>query len=525
MPRGGERFGAWYDHATAEKAVAFFPRHLRLTEGEWAGRPFVLAPWQAQIVRQVFGWKRADGSRLIRTLYEELPRKNGKTEFAAGIAIVLVVGDGEYGGQVYAMAVAEDQARILFNKAGQMVRMSPTLSKEFELLKPSIYLPALNASIRPISSKPGSKHGFNPIGALADELHEWSDGELYEVIREGMGARRQPLSVLITTAGEARRGFGWEMHERAKKIRDGIIEDPTFLPVIFAADDDDDWTDEAVWAKANPNLGVSPKIEFLRDELQAALESPRKEARFKRYYLNIWTNQAQRWLPMDRWDACSELPFDPKALEGRRCWGALDLSRKVDISAFVLCFPPDDGEEVWTWLVFLWVPEERMAWRARNDQVPYPDWARQGLIKATPGNVVDYRVIRADINELGRRYGIEEIGFDPWNATQLATQLGEEDGFVMVEMRQGNRTLSEPCKFVEGLVLETKLATGGHPVLRWMASNIVVKSDVNENIQPDKAKSTERIDGMTAGIMATGRAMVHVNGEAVIDYAPGEMFA
>lgn len=525
MPAGGERLGAWFDAATAARAEAFFPKHLRLTEGEWAGRPFVLAPWQRDVVRAVFGWKRADGTRLIRTVYLEVGRKNGKTEFAGGLSLLILVGDGEYGGQVYSMAVSEDQARILFNKAAHMVRFSPTLSTEIELLKPAIYLPALSASIRPISSSPGSKHGFNPSGAVADELHEWADGELLEVIQEGMGARRQPLSVLITTAGEARRGFGWDMHERAKRIRDGLIEDPTFLPVIFAADEDDDWTDEAVWAKANPNLGISPKIEFLRDEMRAALDSPRKESRFKRYYLNIWTNQASRWLPMDRWDRCGEIGIDLAALEGRPCWGGLDLSRKVDISAFVLCFPPEAGEDTWVWLTFLWVPEERMAWRARNDQVPYPEWAREGLIKATPGNVVDYRVIRADIQALGERFAVQEIGFDPWNATQLATQLGEEDGFVMVEMRQGARTLSEPCKFVEGLVLEGQLAHGGHAVLRWMASNAVVKADVNENIQPDKARSSERIDGIVAGIMATGRAMVHVRAAHEIAYVPGQMFA
>lgn len=508
MPAGGERYGARYDSIAADMAVAFFRQHLRHTEAEWAGRPFIPAAWQEDhIIRPLFGWKRADGTRLIRTVYLEIPRKNGKTELAAGVSLIALMGDGEMGGQVYSMAVDEDQAKIVFDKAGVMVGSSPGLQAELEVFKTSIYCPALMASFKPLSKAPGSKHGFSPSGAIADEIHAWASGDLYQVVHDGMAARRQPIELITTTAGLHGFGFGWEMHDYAVKVRDGILEDPSFLPVIFAAEADDDWTDEAVWAKANPNLGVSPKIEFLRAQCAKAQSNPRLENNFRRFHLNQWVAQTERWLPMAAWDECGE-PVDPESLKGRECYGGLDLSRKIDISAFDLVFPPISEGERWKVLSFFWVPEERIDIRVKRDKVPYDLWVAEGLIKATPGNIVDYRVIFNDIVALGGDYVIREIGFDPWAATQLSTDLADE-GFTMVEIRQGFRSLSEPSKKLEELVLQRHLAHGGNKVLRWMASNVAIRSDPNENIAPDKDKSTERIDGITALIVALARAIFH----------------
>lgn len=532
MPPGGERFGAWFDAEAADLACEFFSKHLRHTEAEWAGKPFELAQWQRdRIIRPLFGWKRADGTRLIRTVYLEVPRKNGKTELAAGVSILALLADGEVGGQAYSMAVDKDQAKIVFNKAGVMVGYSDTLRDELEIFKTSIYCPALMAAFKPLSSSPNTKHGFHPSVAIADEIHVWNDGELYQVVHDGMAGRAQPIELLITTAGIARVGFGWEQHVYAEKVLSGEVEDPTFLPVIFGVAADADWTDEKQWAIANPNLGVSPKLDFLRQQCTRAKESVRKENNFRRYHLNQWTEQSERWLSIAAWDECGEA-VDPDSLLGRECYGGLDLSRKIDISAFVLVFPPAEEGERWKILCYFWVPKERIDLRVKNDRVPYDQWVADGFITATAGNVVDYRVIFNDIAGnpalgivgLGSKYVIREVGFDPWNATQLANEL-IDDGFEMVEMRQGMRTLSEPMKRVEEMVLEAQFAHGANPVLRWMAGNVAVRMDANENIMPDKEKSTERIDGMAALINAMGRAMFHGDGETEITYQRGEMFS
>lgn len=511
MPRGGERFGAWYDDKAAAKAVAFFSRYLRHVEGEWAGQRFHLTDWQRdRFVLPAFGWKRADGTRLIRTVYGEVPRKNGKTSLGAGLANLLLVGDGERGGQGYAMAVDKDQATLLFGKAGEMVNASPELSEVVEVYKTSIFCPGLTASFKPLSRTVANKHGFSPSFALGDELHEWPDGEVADVVHKGMGARRQPLEIYITTAGLRGRGYGWEMHERARMIAEGEFDDPTFLPVIYAAGEDDDWTDPATWAKANPNLGTSLKLSFLEAECLEAQRSPRKENDFRRFHLNQWTEQVTRWLPMNDWKACSADPADSDRwrtleaqLRGKACFGGIDLGATKDISALVWTFPPQEGVERLTVLCRFWVPKATMADRVERFRVPYDEWARRGALRETAGNVTDYGAIRAQVMADAEAFRIQHLALDRWNGVQLGQEL-MEDGAPIEFFGQGYLSMAGPTRELERLVLDRAMEHGNQPVLGWMAANAAVLEDPAGNIKPAKNLSTEKIDGVVALIMGLG---------------------
>lgn len=525
IPRGAEEFEPWFDFATAERAVQFFPDYLKHTEAEWSGRPFVLSPWQANDIRVVFGWKRKDGTRLIRVVYMEIPRKNGKTELAAGVALLLLVADGEKGGQVYSMAGNKNQAKLAFDKAGVMVGFSEDLTEAVDVFKTSLFCSELMSRFEPISAVARTKHGFSPSGAVADELHEWTSGDLHDVVHKGTGARRQPLEWLITTAGVFGRGYGWEMHDRAVKIRDGDLVDPTFLPVIYAADPDDDWTLEETWRKANPNLGVSIKLDWMRHECRTAQTSPRLENDFRRYHLNQWTEQAVRWLPMtvvddDKrnvggWDHLdgrqSERWRDlPDLMEGRFCTGGVDLSQTRDLTALVWLFAPedhDDPDAIWTAVPRFYVPEANVRDRVKRDRVPYDKWIAAGALKATPGNVVDYSWIYQDIKDDAERFQVGKIGVDPWNGMQFMLSLMDE-GFDAVRFRQGFASMNEPSKKLEKVVIGGKLEHGAHPVLRWCATNVAVETDPAGNIKPSKVKSSERIDGVVGLVEAVGVALV-----------------
>lgn len=521
MPMGAEKLGAWFDHAAADAAVEFFHRYLRHTEGEWWGKPFRLSAWQEHdIIRPVFGWKRADGTRLIRQVYLEVPRKNGKTELAAGISLLALVADGEPGGQGYSMAVEKDQAKIVFNKACVMANLSPQLSQSVEVYKTSLFVPELMASFKPLSSSPGSKHGFSPHFAIGDELHEWPDGELHDVVHKGTAARRQPLEILITTAGQPGVGYGWELHEFALAVLSGNIEDPTFWARIYAADPDDDWMAEATWRKANPNYGISVKPEYLASEVAKAQGNSRRIGDFKRFHLNVWNDQVQGGLAMDRWDACPIRPVTLEDLRGRPCWGGLDLSTTTDVTALCLVSPWESGEGWDFWWRF-WLPTAGLRERVRRDRVPYDRWMEDGFVVGTEGDVVDYDAVRACItgtvphpSHAGRSLveilDLRELAIDRWNAAQITTQL-TEDGVPVVPFGQGMVSMSAPTKEFERLIQGCRMNHGGNPVARWMASCTVIQSDSHDNVKPvkpDRRKSFKRIDGIVAAIMALGRATV-----------------
>jgi phage terminase large subunit-like protein len=487
-----------------DHACAFFGRYLTHVKGEWAGQPLELQDWAYDdIIRPIFGTIR-DGVRQYRRAYIEVPRKNAKSTIASGVALYMLLADNEPGAEVYSCAADREQARIVFDMAKGMVEASPELSKRCKVVRNAITVPATGSTYKALSADAFTKHGLNAHGVVFDELHAQKNRELWDVMATSMGSRRQPLMFAITTAGTYDpHSICWEIHDYAIKVRDGIIDDDTFLPVVYGADKEDDWTDPKVWAKANPGLGVTVKYEYLERECLRAKEIPAAQNTFRRLHLDQWTEQDTRWLDMDVWDANGAV-FDIDGLHGRECYIGLDLANTIDIAAAACVFPPvEEGEKFKVRMLF-WVPSDNILQRAKRDRVPYDVWAREGWITTTDGNVIDYSAIRRDINELP--YQIREIAIDRWNATQLATQLGEDDGLNVFLMGQGFVSMAAPTKELERVLVGREMAHGGNPVLKWMASNVAVRQDPAGNLKPDKGKSTEKIDGIVALVMGLGRA-------------------
>lgn len=512
----------YFDKAKAEAAVSFFPKFLRFVDGEWAGKPFHLQPWQAHHVGQIFGWRRRkNGRRRYRFARGWVPRKNGKTELAAGLAHLLTVGDREPGAQVYSHALDQKQANICYDKAARMVALSAPLSKLYEVTKTGMLCHKTMASFRPLAAGALTKHGLSPHANIGDEAHAWKNGSLHTFLIQGMGARRQPLDITISTAGEINT-YGYELYLNSKAILLDPTLDPETYVFCYEAETDDDWTDPRVWAKANPNLGVSLKHEFLQTECKRAQQSPRLENDFKRYHLDIWVEQMVRWFPMARWpdntaepgkpDYWRRLPAIAKELKKsgrlRGPFGGLDLGSTSDITALVWAFQPDNEESGRTILIpRFWVPEDKVEERD-SPRTPYRRWIEQGALQTTPGNVTDYDFIEAAIAADVDEFGCEGLGYDPWNATQVAVHL-QESGLPMQEVRQGYASLAAPSKELERLFLSGQLEHGNHPVLKWMFGNATYRKDPAGNIKPDKERAAEKIDGVVGSVMAVGLMAVN----------------
>ena len=496
-----------YNQEAADHAVNFI-QCLCHTKGTWAGKPFELLDWQEQIIRDIFGILKPNGYRQFNTAYIEIPKKMGKSELAAAVALLLTCGDFEERAEVYGCAADRQQASIVFEVAADMVRMCPALSKRVKILtaaKRIVYIPT-NSFYQVLSAEAYSKHGFNIHGVVFDELHTQPNRKLFDVMTKGSGdARMQPLYFLITTAGTDTKSICYETHQKAKDIIEGRKIDPTFYPVIYGADENDDWTDPKVWKKANPSLGITVGIDKVRAACESAKQNPAEENAFRQLRLNQWVKQAVRWMPMEKWDRCA-FAVNEDELEGRVCYGGLDLSSTTDITALVLVFPPTDDDDRYIVLPYFWIPEDCMEQRVRRDHVPYDIWERQGLMQTTDGNVIHYGYIEKFIERLGERFNIREIAFDRWGAVQMVQNL-EGMGFTVVPFGQGFKDMSPPTKELMNLVLGEKIAHGGHAVLRWMMDNIFIKTDPAGNIKPDKEKSTEKIDGAVATIMALDRAI------------------
>ena len=508
-----------YDADAADYAVMFI-ESLCHTKGTWARKPFELIDWQEQIIRDIFGVLKPNGYRQFNTAYIEIPKKQGKSELAAAVALLLTCGDGEERAEVYGCAADRQQASIVFNVAADMVRMCPALSKRVKILdsqKRLIYQPT-GSIYQVLSADVGNKHGFNTHGVVFDELHTQPNRKLFDVMTKGFGdARMQPLYFLITTAGNDTKSICYEIHQKAKDIIEERKIDHTFYPVIYGAEESDDWTDPKVWKKANPSLGITVGIDKVKDACESAKQNPGEENSFRQLRLNQWVKQAVRWMPMDKWDKC-EFAVCEDDLEGRICYGGLDLSSTTDITAFVLVFPPEDENDKYIILPYFWIPEDNLDLRVQRDHVPYDVWERQGFLQTTEGNVVHYGYIEKFIESLGERFNIREIAFDRWGAVQMVQNL-EGMGFTVVPFGQGFKDMSPPTKELMKLVLEQRIAHGGHPVLRWMMDNIFIRTDPAGNIKPDKEKSTEKIDGAVATIMALDRAIRcgNDNGASVYD--------
>ena len=525
-----------YDKAKADRVIQFI-NGLCHTKGEWTGRPFHLLPWQEdEVLRPFFGTVDEKGYRQYRFCYVEIPKKNGKSELAGAVSAYCLFADGEMGGEVYSAAGDRDQASIVFNVAAYMVEHNKRLKARTDIInsRKRMVVPKTNSFYAALSRETSTKHGYNPSCVIVDELHAHKTRELYDVLVEGTdSARRQQVVFIITTAGVYdKTSIGWELHQHALNVLEDPEYDPTFLPIIYATDKDASWRDEKVWKKANPSLGHILDMEKIRDHYQQVSNMPSRENNFRRFRLNQWVAQLTRWMPMDDWQDCGEERLNPEAFYGRKCYGGLDLSSTTDVAAFVLVFPPESADDlVYTVLCYFWIPEENMLERARKDKVPYDMWTRAGLIEATPGNVIDYKWIIAALKATAEMFDLEEVAYDRWGATKIIQDL-EDLGFNsvandadaekvpgqhLVQFGQGYKSMSPPCKELLNLVLQRRLAHGNNPVLRWMANNVVIATDPAGNIKLDKKRSIEKIDGMTALVMALDRAIKAVEGGSSYD--------
>ncbi len=514
----GHERGLHFEPATAEKEIAFYGL-LHHYKGEWGtptrehpmGRPIVLEPWQQFAVGSALGWKRTDGTRRFRRVYLEVGAKNGKTTIGAGLVIRLTFFDGEPGAQGYCIARKRDQARIAWGDSDQMVARAPALSKRIKRFRTALVQTETASFLKPLGRDSDTEEGLNPHVALFDELHTYVDRDLVDNIEKAMVTRRQPMIVKITTAGVKRESVWWQERSDAIAVVEGRQTDDSMLVLVYTMDPDDDPMDEANWPKSNPSLGVTITLDALRHEAAIAKRSPGKMAAFLRYHANVPTQQTTRAIDIDEWDANAD---EPQFTDGQTVYGGLDLASVKDLTAFVgIARAPDGMYDV---LCRFWCPEDGIAERSRVDGVPYQQWADDGLLIATPGNITDYAWIRAELqSELGETYQIAEIGYDKWNATQLATEL-EQDGATMVPIPQTWSGLAPGWRELDRLILDHKLRHGGHPILRWMAGNVETETDAAGNQRPSKAKSSERIDGMVALDMALSRLMAHLEPEASV---------
>ncbi|HEM4029642.1 TPA: terminase large subunit [Streptococcus suis] len=505
-----------YDKAKADRAVTFI-NNLSHTKGKWAGKRFDLLPWQEQIVRDLFGIVKEDGNRQFLTAYIEIPKKNGKSELAAAIALYLLYADNEASAEVYGAACDRNQASIVFDVAKQMVQMSRPLDKRSKIMGATKRIVNYsNAGFyQVLSAETGTKHGLNVSGLVFDEIHAQPNRHLYDVLTKGSGdAREQPLFFIITTAGTDRNSICYELHTKALDILNGRKKDTSFYPVVYGLSDEDDWNDEANWRRANPSLGHTIGIDRVREAYQQALDNPAEENVFKQLRLNMWTSSSVAWIPEHVYAKGND-PIQYESLKGRSCYAGLDLSSTSDITAFVLVFPPRFEEENYIVLPYFWLPEDTLELRCRRDHVLYDVWERHGYIKTTEGNVVHYGFIEKFIEELSEIYHIKEIAYDRWNATQMVQNL-EGIGLTMVPFGQGYKDMSPPSKELYKLMMEGKIQHGGHPVLKWMGQNVVMRQDPAGNIKPDKEKSVEKIDGIVALIMGLDRCIRHQTDEGSV---------
>jgi phage terminase large subunit-like protein len=492
-----------FDEREADRAVFFLQEFCRHVRGPLANERFLLQPWQRQLVRELFGWKRPDGLRRYRFVWLELPRKAGKSTFAAAIGLYMLMVDPEPSAEIVIAAANAEQASVCFNIARDMINGDPDLAAVCKTFRRGLVYK--DAVLSVVSSRQEAIHGRNISCLLFDDVSLQPTRELHDALITSTASRLQPLTIYATTAGTGRTSLAWQLHDYAVRVRDGLVDDPSWLVLTFGASVKDDWADPKVWRKAHPGIGVSIAEEFIQQEFRRAEQTPGFIASFRRLYLNVWGEQRVRWLDMERWDRSGSKPIDPVALIGRECVAGLDLSTTTDLSALVLVFADDDSG--YTVLPYAFCPAETIEQRHRRDRVDYPTWRATGCLIATEGNTIDHAVIRAKILELARLYRIREIAYDRWNSSMLISQL-VADGIVCVPMAQTSGAMNAPARELERVVAEGRLRHGGNPILRWCASNAVAQADASGDIRPSKSRSSERIDVLVALLMGISRHLV-----------------
>lgn len=488
-----------YDRIKADKAVRFIEK-LKHTKGKFYGQNFTLLPWEREVIEKLFGTMQEDGFRQYRTAYVSTPKKNGKTELSAALGLKCLLADGEMGGEVYCCATDRDQASMVFDVAAEMVRQNKVLLNHCKIneSRKRIVVHSTNSFFQVLSSESRTKHGLNPSCIIFDELHAQPDDKLWNVMTyDSQVARTQPILFIITTAGNDKESICYKQYQYAKKVQAGLVDDSHYLPIIYEADQKDDWNDRKVWEKANPSLGITMSFPTVKASYDKAKEIPSEENLFRQYRLNQWTSQVTRWIPMDTWFSQKE-PVDEAQLLGQTCWGGLDLSSVSDITSYALLFK--DGNKIKT-ITRCFIPEETMSRKEREDQVPYSSWEKLGYIIKTRGNRIDYDMVKKWMFDDAKKYHIKRVGFDPWNATQLVQDLMDE-GIEMVEVRQGFKSLNPPSKEFEVLVMGGNYVHGNNPVLSNHLDNVTLEIDAAGNIKPSKSKSTQKIDALVANIIA-----------------------
>jgi phage terminase large subunit-like protein len=497
--------GCYFDIKSADRVRYFFSKFLRHSKGDFAGKPFELLDWQwDRVIAPAFGWKCADGTRRFRKVGVAIPKKNGKSTLLSGVGLYMLCGDGENGAEVYSAAADLDQSRIIYDEAANMVEASPALRKYLGVRRSRkiIEFPSMRGYYKALSAEAPTKEGLNIHCLLFDELHAQKTSELWDTLRYGGIARRQPLLFWITTAGKDRNTLCGSQWAYARGIQESRIIDTEFLPYICETDEHADWTLEQTWRTANPSYGVTLSARDFVSDCKEAEQSVTIENNFKRYRLNMWTRQDKRWIRMSSWDANARV-FDAETLLRLRCYVGLDLASTSDLCSASLVFRmPDDNLRI---LPFFWCPEETLTRRRQIENMTKLDtWAEQGYIKVTPGGVADYKQIRKDLSDWADCFDIKSVAIDPWNATQLATDL-LDDGFKVEFVRQGYASISAAAKEFEKRVINGTLHHPGNPVLDWMAGNVAVEEDAAGNIKPSKKLSSEKIDGITSTITAIAK--------------------
>lgn len=490
----------------AEKVCRFVSR-LPHIKGKWAGTKIALEPWQAFVLTTVFGWTDEEGNRRFRSSYVEVPRKNAKSTLTSGVGLYMLTEDQEQGAEVYSAATTRDQARIVFNDAQQMARRSPSLRQHYgvNVGAHNIHVLSTASKFEALSAEGSTLDGLNIHFASVDELHAHKTRAVWDVLETATGSRSQSLLWAITTAGSNRAGICYEIRTYVTKVLEGVAKDETFFGIIYTIDDGDKWTDPDVWAKANPNLGVSVYADDVQRLAHKAMTMPSAQNNFLTKRLNVWVNADTAWMDMRAWDRCASPDMTPADFEGQPCYCALDLASRVDIAANVQVFAKPEGGKIHYYAFGkYYLPEDTVESEANSQ---YQGWVIEGRLTATPGNVTDFGYIKQDLRDTSSRFELVEVPYDPFQATQLSTELVEE-GFPMVEMRPTVLNFSEPMKELEAAVLEGRFHHDGDPVLGWMVSNVVCHMDNKDNIYPRKERPENKIDGVVALIMAIGRSMV-----------------